>query len=78
MQTSTPQIQEMLRALNEILPLLIPVLLIQYSLMAYALVKLVRSEAEPKYLPKWGWALIIIFVNLIGSVLYLVVGRKEE
>jgi hypothetical protein len=38
-------------------------------------VQLVRSEV--KYMPKWGWALIIIFINIIGPVVFLIVGRKK-
>ncbi|MHB1483859.1 MAG: PLD nuclease N-terminal domain-containing protein [Saccharofermentanales bacterium] len=78
MTTSAPDINNILSTLKTILPLLIPVLIIQYSLMIYSLIKLIKSESEPKYLPRWAWALIIIFVNLIGSVLYLVIGRKDE
>jgi len=43
--------------------------------MIYALVQLFRNEAA--YLPKWGWALIIIFINIIGPVVFLLVGRKK-
>lgn len=58
-----------------LLPLLVPILLIQLGLMAYCLVDLVRRERTLG--PKWMWALIVIFGELLGPVVYLVVGRKE-
>jgi len=58
-----------------LLPFFIPLMIVEYGLMIYALVQLFRNEAA--YLPKWGWALIIIFINIIGPVVFLLVGRKK-
>lgn len=69
---------DVLELVAEFLPLIIPVLLIQWTLMIYSLVKLLRSEAEPKFLPKWVWVIIILLVNIIGPVVYLMIGRKDE
>ncbi len=63
--------QEVLR----LLPYFIPLIIIEYGLLIFALVQLVKSEV--KYMPKWGWALIIIFINIIGPVVFLIVGRKK-
>jgi hypothetical protein len=60
----------------KILPFLIPVILIQYSLMVFALVLAIKNEVN--YLPKWGWILIIVMINLIGSIVFLIIGRKKE
>ncbi len=70
--------QEILNLIGLILPLLIPIVLIQWALMVVALVKLFKSDAEPKFMPRWAWALIIIFVNLFGAIVYLIIGRREE
>lgn len=59
-----------------LLPFFIPLLIIEYGLMIYAIVQLARNEVA--YLPKWGWALIIIFINIIGPVVFLIVGKKKE
>lgn len=75
---STVQIQDLLKMIKDILPLIIPILLIQWSLMVFALVKLFKSEVEPRFIPRWAWALVIAFVNLIGPILYLIIGRQEE
>jgi len=50
--------------------------IIEYGLMIFALVILFRNEAA--YLPKWAWALIIIFFGFIGPIVFLIVGRKKD
>ena len=69
---------EALEKLIGFLPFLIPVVLLQWSLMIFAIVKLLKAEMPPKYLPRWAWVLVIVFINLIGPVLYLMIGRTEE
>jgi uncharacterized membrane protein YhaH (DUF805 family) len=54
----------------------VPVLIIQLVLIVVALLDLVRREHTRG--PKWMWALIILFVNIFGAIIYFVVGRKEE
>ncbi len=61
--------------LNQWLPLLIPILLLQLGLMIFGLLDLVRRERTKG--PKWAWALVIIFVNFVGPILYLMIGREE-
>lgn len=61
--------------ITAVLPYLIPILILQLGLMIFALVDLARRERTKG--PKWVWALIIIFVNLIGPILYFVAGREE-
>ena len=61
--------------IRSLIPFLIPIVLLQLGLMVIALLDLNRRERTKG--PKWVWVLVIIFVNLIGSVVYLVVGREE-
>ena len=63
-----------METLNELLPFLIPVILLQIALMVVALVDLVRRERTRG--PKWAWVLVIVFLNLIGPVVYLLFGRE--
>jgi Phospholipase_D-nuclease N-terminal len=70
------QIVSPLDRLIELLPFIIPIVLIQLILMIVALVDLVRRE-KVRGLPKWAWALIIILGELIGPIIYLIVGREE-
>ncbi len=53
----------------------IPILLLQLGLMTFALVDLNRRERTKG--PKWVWALVIIFGQLIGPLVYLIVGRED-
>lgn len=62
--------------IKQYLPLLIPVVLIELGLMIVALVDLARRSRTRG--PKWLWVLVIVFVNLIGPIVYFVVGRTEE
>ncbi len=62
--------------LSTLLPLIIPLVLLQFGLMAAALVDLVRRE-RVKFLPKWAWALIIALGNMVGPIVYFVIGRDE-
>ena len=57
-------------------PLIAPLLIIEIVLLVVALVDLIRRE-QVRYLPKWAWAVIIIFLNFIGPVAYLILGREE-
>ena len=58
------------------LPLIIPLILIQLGLMIFALIDL--SKREKTRGPKWMWVLIIVFGELIGPIIYFVLGRPEE
>ena len=58
--------------------LLIPVLLVQLALMGLAASDLLRQDRRVRGGSKPVWAVIIVFVNLIGPVLYLLVGRDES
>ncbi len=58
------------------IPLLIPLIVIQTILMVAALIDLTRREKTRG--PKWVWVLVIVFVNLIGPIIYFVAGRADE
>ncbi len=62
--------------LQAYLPILAPLILIQLILMIVALVDVIRIRQTNG--PKWLWILIIIFINMIGPILYFVFGRKER
>ena len=62
--------------IREYLPLLIPLALIQLVLMAMALLDIARREKLRG--PKWVWVLVVIFVNIVGPIVYFVLGREEE
>lgn len=59
------------------LPVIIPIGLIELGLMIGALVHLLR-RGKAKYLPVWGWVLIIIFIEIIGPTVYFIIGREDS
>ena len=60
---------------TEYLPLLLPLVVLQVVLMIIALLDLVRRENTRG--PKWLWAIVIVLGELVGPVIYLLIGRKE-
>ena len=64
--------------LGEALPLVIPLVAVQLALAVIALWDLVRPERRVRGDSKIVWGLIIVFIGMIGPILYLVWGRREE
>jgi hypothetical protein len=60
-----------------IVAIMVPILLIQLGLLALALYDLTRPARRVKGDSKVVWALVIIFVNFIGPILYFLVGRED-
>lgn len=58
------------------LPFFIPLLIIQYGLMIFALVQAAKNEVA--YLPKWAWILIIVLFGVLGPIVFLIIGKKKE
>jgi len=58
------------------IPFLIPILVIQLILMVVALLDLIRRKKTKG--PKWLWALIIVFGEFLGPIVYLVFGRVDD
>ena len=64
-----------MEVIEQYLPFLIPLILLQLALMVFALVDLARRERTRG--PKWMWAIIIVLGELLGPVVYLLLGREE-
>ena len=64
-----------METLVDYLPFLIPVILLQLGLMVFALVDLARREKTRG--PKWLWAIVIVLGEVLGPIVYLLVGREE-
>lgn len=61
----------------ELIPLIIPLLVIDLSLKVYCLYDIRRSIKKTRN-EKIGWAIIVCVINLIGPVLYLFAGREDH
>ena len=59
----------------ELLPYIIPLVLLQLTLMIVALVDLTRRERTRG--SKWVWILVIVFGELIGPIIYFIFGRQD-
>jgi len=57
--------------------LLIPLFLVEIGLMAFAINDLIKRK-RVKWNNKWLWVAIILLIDLIGPIIYFVVGREEE
>jgi hypothetical protein len=62
---------------KDMLPFLIPVVIIELALIIVALVDLIKRE-RVRGGSKILWALLILFVQVIGPIVYLVFGRLEK
>jgi hypothetical protein len=62
----------------DLLVLIIPLLAIQLALIILALRDLIRPERRVRGGNKWLWAVIIVFFELFGPLLYFVAGREDE
>jgi hypothetical protein len=56
--------------------LIAPLLIIQFILIVIVLVDL-RKQIQTNG-PKWMWVLIILFGNLLGPIIYFVIGRSKD
>jgi len=61
---------------SKLILVLLPIFVLQLILLITALVSLVKQEETQG--PKWLWAVIILFINIIGPILYFIIGRKQR
>jgi hypothetical protein len=70
---------EELPNIGVLIAILAPLVFLELSLMIFALVDLLRrDESQLRHLPKWAWGVVIVVVNLIGPIVYLLIGREES
>jgi hypothetical protein len=58
------------------IPLIAPLVIIQLTMVVIALLDLRKQTATRG--PRWLWVVIILFVNLIGPILYFLVGKEDD
>ena len=63
--------------LSEALPLIVPLLALQLILIAVSLWDLTRPDRRVKGGNKWVWAVVVVFGQLIGPLVYLFIGRED-
>ena len=59
------------------LPLLIPIIILQFGLAIFALMKVLKQEKFP-YFNKVTWIFIVLLLQFVGPVCYFVFGRGDS
>lgn len=59
----------------ELIKLFSPVIIIQLGLMVYCITNILKKGVRS--LNKGIWIAIVLFLNLIGPILYLLLGKKR-
>lgn len=63
--------------LGELLPLLIPLIVLEFALIAVGLFDLTRADRAVKGGNKLVWGLVIVFVQFLGPLVYFLFGRED-
>ena len=67
----------MLSEIISFLPIIIPLLVLQLILLVITTIHLVKNDRLDQT-HKLIWVLVIVFINIIGPILYLIFGRKDD
>ena len=68
---------EEFQTLVDMLPFLIPLIIVELALLVFALVDLMKRSHMSQN-TRIVWILVIIFINIIGPIVYFIFGRKEQ
>ena len=68
--------EEDFKVLVDMLPFLIPLIIVELALLVFALIDLMKRTHMSQN-TRIVWILVIIFINLIGPIIYFIFGRKE-
>ncbi|WP_435922415.1 PLDc N-terminal domain-containing protein [Paenibacillus sp. DYY-L-2] len=58
--------------------LILPVLVLQAILAIVGFISLAKAEPGSVRGPRWVWVLVILFGNILGSIVYFAIGRRER
>ena len=61
----------------EYLPFLIPVIIAEYALAIVALIHVIKHP-NYRFGNKAMWIIIVLFIQIIGPIIYFLIGRGEE
>ena len=63
--------------LEDVLPFIVPLVILQVALVIFALYDLTRPERRVRGDSKLLWGLIIVLGEIVGSLIYFLVGRED-
>ena len=64
-------------SVDDVLPVLVPILLLQVTLLLLGLWDLTRPERRVRGGSKVLWAVVVICIGVIGPLVYFLVGRED-
>jgi len=64
--------------IEDALPFIIPLVILQIALVVFALYDLTRPERRVRGDSKLLWGLIIVLGEIVGSLIYFLVGREDS
>jgi hypothetical protein len=62
---------------EQVIALLLPLVVIQLGLIIAALYDLEKEERRVRGGSKLVWVLVIVFINVIGPIVYFTAGRQD-
>ena len=62
---------------GQLILLLFPILLLELALLGLAIRDLLKDERHVRGGRKALWALVIVFVSLLGPIIYFAIGRED-
>lgn len=62
---------------KELLPLILPIIAIHVFLVILSVRHLLKHP-HVRFGNKWLWLIVVLFVQIIGPVLYFTIGREEK
>ena len=63
--------------IREYLPILIPIVILEIGLMIYSL-NHVLKQSRYRFGNKIMWVIIVVFIQIIGPIMYLTIGKENE
>ena len=64
--------------IKEILPFLIPLVIIQFGLLGYTLYHILTHKNYKRGTRTLWLIIVIVFMNFVGPILYFLLGKEEE
>ena len=64
--------------LREYLPLIIPLIIVQFSLLGYTLFHIFTHKTYNRGNRMLWLIIVLVLMNFIGPILYLIFGKEEE
>ena len=63
--------------MNELLPLLIPLIIAQFALLGYTLYHILTHNAYKRGNRALWLVITIVFMNFLGPILYFLLGKED-